>query len=164
MSGSGSEHVQEEDLKLLVRGRLPDDKTGVVWAHVSECELCNRNLDRAVEITRQLAALGQELSAHGTEKRREPRFPANEVASMQMYNPLILDRSKIQVVNVSKNGLMLRTSEFVQVGIVVQIRLKARFVVGEVRYCLPVGDLFQVGIQIQNSQRRRVVDVPDSRS
>jgi hypothetical protein len=156
MPSNEPEHIQEEDLNQFVLGRLAHGKTIAVGSHLFECESCSCRLDEAVEVVRQSGDHKQ--SAHSQERRRDPRFPANEVVSMHMINPLILERSDVLVLNVSKNGLMLRTSEFVQAGIVVQIRSQTRFVIGEVRYCLPVGNIFQVGIQIQASQRRRVVN------
>jgi hypothetical protein len=101
-----------------------------------------------------LAALRQTRTGHPAEKRCDPRFPANEVASMHPVSPLILDRSTVQILNVSKRGLMLRAPEFLQVGIVIQIRLKNLFVLGEVRYCKPVDEMFHVGVQIQDLQPR----------
>jgi hypothetical protein len=159
MSGGGPEHVQEEDLKLFVLGRLTEGKSIAVGSHLLECEACSCRLGGAVEVARQLA--GQHQRAHGQERRADPRFPANEVASMHTVNPLILDRLEVLVSNFSKNGLMLRTWEFVQVGIVVQIRLKARFVLGEVRYCMPFGGFFHVGIQVQHSHWHRGVNTPE---
>jgi hypothetical protein len=75
---------------------------------------------------------------------------------MRMVHPLILDRLDAQVLNVSRDGLLLRTLVFAQVGTVIQIRLKTKFVLGEVRHCTPVGNIFHVGVQILDSKRTRV--------
>jgi hypothetical protein len=160
---SGPEHVPQADLKLFALERLTESKSAVIRAHLAECGTCRCWFDETVEFARQLAALNpKNRGTNSPERRGEPRFLADEVASMQMVNPLLLDKSEVQVVNVSKSGLMLRTAEFLQVGIVIQIRLKKRFVLGEVRYCVPVADFFHVGVQIQGSQWRRGANDSDS--
>jgi hypothetical protein len=46
--------------------------------------------------------------------------------------------------------LRLEVSEFFQVGIVVQVRLKSTCILGEVKYCVLNGETFFVGLQIQD--------------
>jgi hypothetical protein len=147
------ERVQE-DLELPLRECQPENKEIVAEPAVSETAPPRFLPDKVSDVASALAALRQTRTGHPAEKRCDPRFPANEVASMHPVSPLILDRSTVQILNVSKRGLMLRAPEFLQVGIVIQIRLKNLFVLGEVRYCKPVDEMFHVGVQIQDLQPR----------
>jgi hypothetical protein len=42
------------------------------------------------------------------------------------------------------------STKYLQVGLVIQVRLNDTFILGEVRYCKPVSGGFHVGIQIQS--------------
>ena len=147
------ERVQE-DLELLLRECQREDQEIVGEPPVSELAPSRFLPDKVSDVANALAALPQTHSGHPVEKRCDPRFPASEVASMHPVSPLILDRSTVQILNVSKRGLMLCAPEFLQVGIIIQIRLKNVFVLGEVRYCKPVDEMFHVGVQIQDLQPR----------
>ncbi len=142
----------QEDLGIVLRECQHEDQEIVGEPSVSEGAPDRFPPDSVSDVAGALAALRQAHADLPGEKRCDPRFPASETASMHPVSPLILDRSTVQILNVSKRGLMLRAPEFLQVGIVIQIRLKNVFVLGEVRYCKPVDEMFHVGVQIQDLQ------------
>ena len=145
-------HVREEDLELYILQRLTEEESAAIESHLTGCEPCGLRLNETVEFVRRLVDLSHKQSAYqGQEKRGEPRIPAHELASMHVLNPLLLERSKVQILDVSRGGLKLCAAELMEVGATVQLRLKGTFVLGEVRYCLPVADLFHIGIEIQDT-------------
>jgi hypothetical protein len=50
--------------------------------------------------------------------------------------------------DVSRNGLKVRTPQFVGRGAIVQVLIKEGIILGEVRYCAPAEAKFDAGIQI----------------
>jgi hypothetical protein len=101
--------------------------------------------------------LGQRLAFHAiktpksaaAQKRFEPRFDTAGEGTVQELHPLSLDRQKIKIVNMSKNGLGILVSKAILPGTMVQLRIKDRFELGNVRYCSAKGvDGFQVGLRL----------------
>jgi hypothetical protein len=70
-------------------------------------------------------------------------------ARFRSFIPVSLDRRKIRVMNVSKNGLGLVTSTFVSPGTIVQLRVGNTLEVGEVRHCLARGGEYYTGLRLQ---------------
>jgi len=56
--------------------------------------------------------------------------------------------------DVSRNGLKLRTPQFVARGAMVQVLIEEAIILGEVRYCIPVEGEFGMGIQILDLIRK----------
>jgi len=149
MRKSREVHLQEEELKFYVLGFMPGGQASIVSSHIAECETCTDKLAQTKKHIAQLAELSR-LQAGDNEKRREHRIPAADPASMKMIYPTAADRVAIKVVDVSSRGLKLCVPQFVAPGVVFQILLKGLIVTAEVRYCLPVGDEFHVGVKIQD--------------
>lgn len=55
-----------------------------------------------------------------------------------------------RIVNISKRGMKLRLPVALQPGVGVQARMGGKIIMAEVRYCLPQGGEFHVGIEIQD--------------
>jgi hypothetical protein len=89
----------------------------------------------------------------GAEKRREPRFVTNEPAFMQSLNPLNMSLTPVQVLDVSRQGLKLRIERQILTGSEIQVKLKDLFVLGEIRFCVPVGKVFLAGILVRDVLR-----------
>jgi len=87
------------------------------------------------------------------EKRREPRFVTNDPAFIHSLNSLTLDITPVQVLDVSKLGLKVRTGQHIRTGSEIQVKLKDLFVLGLIRYCVPVGSFFLVGILVEDVLR-----------
>jgi hypothetical protein len=103
--------------------------------------------------------LGQRLALHdiktpksaASQKRSEPEFDTTGEGTVQELHPLSLDRQKIKIVNMSKNGLGIVVPKAILPGTIVQLRLKDRVELGSVRYCSSIGDDgFQVGLRLHD--------------
>jgi anti-sigma factor RsiW len=143
-------HVHEDDLELYLRGRLEGRRISHVEFHLRECDPCRRQL---------ADCLGQRLALHltlgatseTTQKRREPRFNTDGEGTLQELHPLSLNRHKIKIVNVSKNGLGVISPKAILPGTIVQLRIKDTVELGNVRYCSAAGeDGFRIGLRLHD--------------
>jgi hypothetical protein len=143
-------HIHEDDLELYLRGRLELERTSSVEQHLLECNICREFLS---------VCLGQQVAIHllqGTKsesahKRSEPRFSAEGEAILQEIHPLSLDRQKVLIVNISKNGLGILSPKPILPGTLVQLRIKDHVELGNVRYCsAPGDDGFRVGLRLHD--------------
>jgi hypothetical protein len=87
------------------------------------------------------------------EKRRQPRFVTDDPAFIHSLNPLTLDITPVEVLDVSRQGLKLCIGRQIRIGSEIQVKLKDLFVLGEVRYCVRVGSFFLAGILVQDVLR-----------
>jgi|SRR5579863_2763748 len=101
----------------------------------------------------------QPNNTSGAEKRRERRFVTNDPAFIHSLNPLTLDITPVQVLEVSRQGLKLRIGRQFRTGSEIQVKLKDLFVLGEIRYCVPVGSFFLAGILVEDVLQLRHVHV-----
>jgi hypothetical protein len=141
-------HIHEDDLELYLGGRLEVERISPVEFHLQECDLCRGHLSDC---------LGHRLSLHliqgakseTTQKRFEPRFTTSGEGTLQELHPLSLDRHKVKIVNVSKNGLGILSRKAILPGTIVQLRIKDSVELGNVRYCsvLNNGD-FRIGLKL----------------
>jgi hypothetical protein len=141
-------HVHEDDLELYLRGGLESERIPIAESHLSECESCRKLLSDC---------LGQRIAFHATtrpksnvtQKRSEPRFIAESEAVLQELHPLSLERQKVKIVNVSKNGLGILSPKSIFPGTIVQLRIKGEVELGNVRYSVALGDIgFQIGVRL----------------
>lgn len=140
-------HIPDEDLKSYVFGRLAEGRSCTVACHLAGCETCEIRFAEAVRFARQVTAIGQDVEG-SQERRRDHRFPTNEGASMQPLVPLSIERSRVRILDVSRNGMKLASPVFLQPGTVVQVRTEGSVALGEVRYCLLVRTEFQIGVRL----------------
>jgi hypothetical protein len=145
-------HVSDADLELFVFARLSADQTAAVQAHVADCATCRAKAADVEEFKRQLSELSARQAVYnGEEKRRETRVAPGDLGSMHLLHPLSMDRLGVRIVDVSQHGMKLRVRECLSSGMLVQIRVKDTFVLGDVRYCVRADDkFFYVGIHIQD--------------
>ena len=143
-------HVHEDDIQLYLRGGLEPERTPTTEFHLLECESCRQLLSEC---------LGQRLAFHAiktaksaaAQERSEPRFDTAGEGTVQELHPLSLDRQKIRIVNMSKNGLGIVVPKAILPGTIVQLRIKDRVELGNVRYCSALGDDgFRVGLRLHD--------------
>ena len=92
---------------------------------------------------------GDETRVHT--KRSEPRFNAEGEATVQALHPLSVERHKVTIVNVSKNGFGILSPNSILPGTIVQIRIKDTVELGNVRYCSALGDDgFKIGVRMHD--------------
>jgi hypothetical protein len=92
--------------------------------------------------------LGKTKSGTGPEKRADPRFGAGDSAIVQEISPLSLERHAVQIVDVSKNGLGILGPRSLMPGTVVQIRIKDKVELGEVRHCSAKDRGYRIGLRL----------------
>ena len=146
-------HVCDDAAVLLyASGQLLPDQNEVFESHLRQCTACG---ERLAGVTRSLAGgparrLGPLTGTLAEERRRHQRVSVSDRVTLRSLNPPSLARLDARVVDSSKGGLGLRTRVAVDPGTIVQIRLKRQIALAEVRYCLPSGSGFQVGVEIHD--------------
>jgi PilZ domain len=88
----------------------------------------------------------------GEERRVDPRAPIDEPASAKILHPAVSSSDRVdgRVVNLSRSGLKLRLPLPMLPGTIVQVRFMDRIALGEIRYCIPTGSEFYVGVRFQD--------------
>ena len=149
-------HVSEEDLELYFLGRLPSDQLSAVESHLTDCRSCTNRLSNVTGVFLKLLKLkNRHLGNYeGIEKRREHRVPIDSPGQMQAFSPFSPEKFRVQMMDVSRNGLKLRTPQFVARGAMVQVIIEEALILGEVRYCIPAEGEFDMGIQILDLVRK----------
>ena len=143
-------HVSNEDLELYFLGRLPSDQLSAVESHLTDCSFCTNRLSNVTGVFLKILKLKNRRveNYEGIEKRREHRVPFDGPGQMQAFSPFSPTKFRVQILDVSRNGLKVRTPEFVSRGAMVQVAIEEAIILGEVRYCIPTGAEFDMGIQI----------------
>jgi hypothetical protein len=87
-----------------------------------------------------------------SERRVDPRAPLDEPAAIKILHPAATsgDRMDGRAVNLSRSGLKLRVPQPMLPGTMVQVRFMDRIALGEIRYCIPTGPEFYVGVRFQD--------------
>jgi hypothetical protein len=155
-------HVSEEQLRFYVSDALSDEDSDQLKSHLDECGSCRGRLEKSRSGIQQTAAISD--PGHD-ERRSERRMATNDSASVQVISPQTLGHMDVQVLDVSRNGLKIRSPKFLHSGVILQMRLRDTLILGEVRYCVQTDDGFWAGLYIQDCvERRRVkrsaVDIP----
>jgi hypothetical protein len=141
-------HVHEDDLELYLCGRLEPERAPIAESHLLECESCRQLLSECLGQRLALHAIKTAKSA-AAQKRSEPRFDTAGEGTLQELHPLSLDRQKIKIVNMSKNGLGIVVPKAILPGTIVQLRIKDTVELGNVRYCRVLeGNGFQIGLRL----------------
>jgi hypothetical protein len=91
---------------------------------------------------------GKQAAYNRGESRQEPRYPANDRAMMKVLSPEFQSYIDVQVLDVSRHGMKLMVTGFLHPGTILQVRLDKTFLLGEVRYCVQVNDVFHAGVLI----------------
>jgi hypothetical protein len=156
-------HVSKEQLQSYLNGGLSDEDSKQLKSHLDECDRCRTWLTNS---RTQIQHSGEIASQTGLdERRRETRIPTSDSASVQVISPPTLEYLEVQVLDVSRNGLKIRTPKFLSLGVILRMQLRSMWIVGEVRYCVQTDDGFCVGLYIQDCVERRHeerldVDIP----
>ena len=141
-------HVHEDDLELYLRGQIESERVSNIERHLLECIYCGKRLSDCIG-QRAARRLLQGTKSERVQKRSEERFSTEGEATLQELHPLSLDRQKVKIVNVSKNGLGLVSPKAILPGTIVQIRIKDTVELGNVRYCTALDqDSFRIGLRL----------------
>jgi len=81
-------------------------------------------------------------------ERSEVRFVTGSEAIVQELSPFSLDRQKVKIVDISKNGLGILAPKAALPGTIMQVRINAAVELAEVRYCSECeGSEYRVGLR-----------------
>ncbi|HEX5227886.1 MAG TPA: PilZ domain-containing protein [Bryobacteraceae bacterium] len=84
------------------------------------------------------------------ERRREPRYAANEIVEVQVIGAPG-GRFRGVILDVSRSGLRIEVGKPLAKGAHVEIVLSSRAILfGEARYCISRNKLYQVGVEIES--------------
>ena len=141
-------HIHGEKIDAYARRRTSEFESREVETHLAICSECRDKLAAAVEVFLAVAQMQRDMA----EMRAARRVPTNDPATIEVVNPVALDQWEIRVRDVSEGGMGLRTPRPLDRGTEVIVRRDTVIAYGEVRYCVRVGKLFQVGIRIQEKK------------
>lgn len=145
-------HADEKDIELYARGRLEPGHASTIEAHLLACKICRDSLSDSLGQSLALDVISGENS-QAAHERAEPRFSTEGEATVQELHPLSLDRHKVKIANVSKNGLGIVSPKAILPGTIVQLRIKNTVELANVRYCSAKdNDGFRIGLRL-NGER-----------
>jgi hypothetical protein len=139
-------HIHAEDIELYARRRVSESKRLEVEAHLADCPSCKAKVAAAVAFSNALVHLQREAA----DMRAAHRIPTDDPATIQVLNPMSPEHWEVRIRDVSKGGLCVRTPKPIDRGAQVKVQRGALIAYGEVRYCVPVGEMFHVGIKFQD--------------
>lgn len=140
-------HASYDDLVRYIQGRLRPERLSVVDPHLLDCDTCRERLSLSVRSQLMLHFVGKD-KADQKRERSEPRFSTGSEALVQELDPLSLDRQKVKIVDISKNGLGILGSKAALPGTIMQVRINAAVELGEVRYCSACdGNGYRIGLR-----------------
>ena len=140
-------HLHEDDLELYLRGQLESERLSATERHLLECKICRLQLSNCLG-QRVAVQIATGPRADTTQKRSEPRFDTDGEGTLQEIHPLSLDRRRVRIVNVSKNGLGLVSPKAILPGTIVQLRIKDIVELANVRYCSASDEGFRIGLRL----------------
>jgi hypothetical protein len=140
-------HASDDDLVLYIQGRLEPERLSAIDPHLFDCHSCRERLSRSIGSQLTLHLVGKAKTDEMRE-RSEPRFNTGSEATVQKLSPLSLDRQKVKIMDISKNGLGILAPKAVMPGTIVQIRLNTVVELGEVRHCSACDDNgYRIGLR-----------------
>jgi hypothetical protein len=136
-------HSSSEDLKRYALGQVPSNEASAIETHLLECPTCRK----------AFAALALGPRGAMGERRSEVRLTLNSPARIKALDPLtsLGPSTTGEVLDSSDTGLKLKVPRAFFSGAVVQIRFQDQIVLGTVRYCIPSGDEFHIGVHLKEN-------------
>ncbi len=142
--------MQADQLELYALGELPAAVSAAVESHLKTCVDCGIQLEQSRQTIGQCIALTDEPEDTGPENRKSPRLETDDPAVLTILKPERVSRVKIRILNASREGLKLEVSSELMTGAFVQVHVRDLFILAEVRYCIPAGEVFHAGVQIHD--------------
>jgi hypothetical protein len=138
-------HVPAEEIDLYARQGVSNAKRAEIENHLAGCLSCRSKITQAVEFSHALAQLQREVA----DMRDERRIPTDDPATLQVLGAGSPDHRDVRIRDVSKGGMYIRTAKPIDKGAHVKVQRGSMISVGEVRYCIPVGEMFHAGILLR---------------
>jgi hypothetical protein len=126
-------HLTRLDVERLLVSRTPDPELSAIQAHLQGCNACQTEL---------AAKLDEEETA---------TTPQNNSTRIKILDPItsIGPSAPAHLLNASRQALHLRVSRLMLVGARVHVRSPLGQGFGSVRYCIPAGPEFQIGVRLE---------------
>jgi hypothetical protein len=86
---------------------------------------------------------------YGAERRREPRFPTNQITFLHSTNAAGLQRVFCRILDFSARGMRVRTECRLEPGTELRVTLREMFAFATVCYCHSIDGCFDHGIQVK---------------
>jgi hypothetical protein len=137
-------HVNAEDVELYARRRLSGAERKSIDDHIAGCPPCRSKVAAAIEYSQALSHMQREAA----EMRDSHRVPTDDPATIQVLNPRFPEPWDVRIRNVSTGGMCVRTPRPIDRGTQVKVRRGNQIASGEIRYCVPVGEVYHVGILV----------------
>jgi hypothetical protein len=109
-------------------------------SHLLECQACREKLSQCIASQLVLRHLGRPKSEEKYE-RSEPRFRTGADAILQEISPWSVERGKVEIVDISKNGIGILSPKSVFPETIVQVRIRGTVELAEVRHCSGCGEI-----------------------
>jgi hypothetical protein len=132
-------------LGLAIAAQLVEIMGGRIWVESDGRTGCT------IHFTARMEAAGASDSARleaVDERRREPRWTLDELASLKVLEPAVLAPRDVRILNASNSGLKLSTGTPVTPGSIVEIQRASALVTAEVRFCVRIGASFHIGVKL----------------
>lgn len=130
----------DEHLESYVHGQLEAKLILALESHLLECQACREKLSQCIASQLVLRHLGRPKSEEKYE-RSEPRFRTGADAILQEISPWSVERGKVEIVDISKNGIGILSPKSVFPGTIVQVRIRGTVELAEVRHCSGCGEI-----------------------
>jgi hypothetical protein len=129
-------HVNRLDLERLVVDQLPNPELSALQVHLQECRACQIEL---------AAKLDEEEAAGNLQ------IISNAAARIKVLDPITSagPSGPAHLLNASSRSLHMRVPRFIFVGALVHVRSSIGLAFGYVRYCIPAGSEFQIGVKLE---------------
>ena len=132
-------------LGLAIAAQLVEIMGGRIWVESEGRTGCT------VHFTARMEAAGasdSESLETVDERRREPRWTLDELASLKVLEPSLLAARDVRILDASTGGLKLSSSSPVAPGSIVEIQRAGALVIAEVRFCVAIGPAYHIGVKL----------------
>jgi hypothetical protein len=132
----GCMHLTRTHLERLVVEQGPDPELSAIQVHLQECQACQT-----------------ELSAKLHEEEAAGNRQINSTARIKILNPITSNgpSAPAYLLTASPRSLHIRVSRLMFVGTRVHVRSPLGQGFGSVRYCIPAGSEFQIGVRLETA-------------
>jgi hypothetical protein len=129
-------HLNRLDLERLVVDDLPNPELSAIQLHLQECRACQ--LDLATKLDEEEEAAGN------------PQVVSSSEARIKVLDPITSNgpSGPAHLLNASTRSLHVRVPRSIFIGALVHVRSSIGLVFGYVRYCIPAGSGFQIGVRL----------------
>ena len=141
-------HADDDDLHLYILGHLSAAEVDVLERHLFHCPECTHRLGATVQV---VAAFNLQRHGRSSDKLSEPPFRSSDAGFLRSLSPLLPDRWPIQVIDTSKDGLILLVPTHLLPGSLIQVQIGKAFALGEVGDSKRISEYeFHTGIRLQD--------------